>query len=109
METEKAKAALVEANLRLGFGHKVRKSRLALVLDLIQESNIGLIRAAEKFDYRLGYKFSAYAFGGSGKQCPEPSQIGQVIRIPVHKNETLNKYSRISRELERELGHTPES
>jgi RNA polymerase primary sigma factor len=108
-EAGQAKSDLVKANLRLVVSVAKRYMNKGLhLLDLVQEGSLGLMRAAEKFDYRRGFKFSTYATWWVMQSVSRSlGEQGRTIRIPIHMNDQLNKFFRASRQLERQLGRVP--
>ena len=108
---EEARQRLIQANLRLVVSiakHYVNRSSNMSILDLVQEGNIGLSRAVDKFDYRKGFKFSTYATWWIRQAIARAlADQSRTIRIPVHMVETISKYTQIKRRLSQELGRDP--
>ena len=108
-EEDKAKNEMIRSNLRLVISIAKRYANRGLqFLDLIQEGNIGLMRAVDKFEYKRGYKFSTYSTWWIRQSITRAiADQSRTIRIPIHMVETINKISKISRQLMQQLGRQP--
>ena len=105
---ERARKIMIDSNLRLVYTIARHYTRRVPLLDLIQEGNIGLMRAVEKFDYKLGHKFSTYATWWIKQSITRAyADQSRTVRVPIHLVDVINRINRTSRELEHALGHVP--